>query len=108
MKTNRLFCLVLAVVLVAVGCRKKPTATTTPLHQAARAGDIQHIQSLISGGGDVNAKDKDEWTPLHWAAHKGHTEAAKLLITNGTNVNAKDEDGWTALFLVPYICGGRR
>ena len=99
MKTSRFFCLFLALTLLAAGCRKKPTAITTPLHQAARAGNIEQVQSLISNGADVNVKDEDGGTPLHEAAFKGHKEVTELLISNRADVNAKNKDGWTPLFL---------
>ena len=90
MKANRFLCLILALTLLAPGCKKKPPAPTTPLHQAAKTGDIKLLQSLITSGANVNEKDLNTWTPLHEAAHNGNIEAAELLISNGADVNSKD------------------
>ena len=89
MKANRLFCLILAFMFLTGACRKKPTATTTPIHQAARAGNIQQIQALVSSGSNVNAENRWGETPLHKAAEEGHKDVVELLITKGSNINAK-------------------
>ena len=99
MKANRFFYLILALTLIAPGCKKKTSAPTTPLHQAAKAGDVEQIKLLISQGADVNQRDSNTWTSLHEAAHNGNIEAAELLISNGADVNVKDKDGWTPMFL---------
>jgi len=59
-----------------------------PLHEAALAGDIEKVKSLISKGADVNEKDPGGKTALHCASEKGHEEVAKLLISKGAYVNA--------------------
>jgi hypothetical protein len=106
MKPIKLICLVLALIFTAVGCEKKEpeparqadveaegeptkppeparrTMATKPLHQAAEKGDIDQVQSHISQGADVNAKDDRNSTPLHYAAWKGHKDVAQLLIAN--------------------------
>lgn len=96
----------LAVLLIAVGCKEKPaeietatrkklTPTTNLLCQAARLGDIDKIKSFISSGVDVNVKDKYDSTPLHYAAEHGHKNVAGLLVANGADLTAKDEYGNT-------------
>jgi ankyrin repeat protein len=66
----------------------------TPIHEAAREGDLEILQMLIDGGFDVN--DNFEITDyssdyfgsaLSEALLYGNLEAAKLLIRNGANVN---------------------
>src|SRR4051812_13966854 len=50
----------------------------TPLHTAARDGDIEAVNSLAAKYGTVvNAKDTDGRTPLHWASEGGHTEVVR-------------------------------
>ena len=99
MKTDRFFCLFLALVLLWAGCRKKPAPTTTPLHWAAKTGDVHRLSSLLSGGADVNARDENGWTALHWAVQNGHRQVAQLLISGGAYVNAESKQGSTPLFL---------
>ena len=96
MKT-RLSCLFLALMLLAVGCRKKPTETTLLLCKAAKAGDINKVQSLIASGADVNAKIKDDYTPLHFAVEHGHKNIVELLIKNNADINSKTLSGNTPL-----------
>ena len=52
---------------------------------------------FIERGGDVNAKNFDQWTALHYAAMAGDEFVAKLLIENGADVNAHDKNGDTPL-----------
>jgi len=76
----------------------KPVATenegkpTKSLRQAAAAGDIEQVKTLIAKGADVNERDLGGKTPLHYACEKGHTEVAKLLISRGADVNAVSSD----------------
>ena len=43
----------------------------TPLHMAARSGNVQVAQLLVSHGADVNALNLDDLTPLVIAAQEG-------------------------------------
>lgn len=66
----------------------KPQAKAPhPLHEAALAGDIEKVKSLISRGADVNEKDEGGRTALHYACEKGHAEVARLLINQGARIN---------------------
>ena len=90
-----------ALVLTA---RAGTKAAPTPLHKAAADGDIEQVKSLISKGGDVNAKSGkgwpytaawsgyyaqiqkpgggwtplEGWTPLHTAAWYGRKDVAEV------------------------------
>ncbi|MHC4229438.1 MAG: ankyrin repeat domain-containing protein, partial [Planctomycetota bacterium] len=83
MKSNKPTCFFMALMLLAVGCQKKEAATPEALCQAARAGNIKRVRSLISRGVDVNARIKNDRTPLHHAAKGGHKNTAELLIAKG-------------------------
>jgi len=76
------------------GPDKKPVRS---LHNAALFGDIEQVESLISSGADVNAKDKLNQTPLHWAVITGQTDVVGLLIANGADVNAENLMGYRPL-----------
>ncbi|WP_265025522.1 ankyrin repeat domain-containing protein [Wolbachia endosymbiont (group A) of Bibio marci] len=70
---------------------------TAKLLEAAREGNIEEVNSLISKGANVNAEDNNEQTPLHQAAAYGRKEAVEVLLNNGANVNAVDEHHSTPL-----------
>jgi len=101
-KSSRLLCLTLVLTTLVPSCSKKPTARTyTSLHDAAGAGDIERVRSLLSKGADVNAKnDFDGGTPLQIAADNGHIDIVEVLIASGANVNATNSDGMTPLHKV--------
>jgi ankyrin repeat protein/uncharacterized GH25 family protein len=70
---------------------------TTPLHEAAKNGDINQVKSLLANKADVNAKGIMGRTPLHEAARGGYTDVVELLLTNKADARAKDRMGNTAL-----------
>ncbi len=61
----------------------------TPLHMAARCGQIESVKFLLAVPGiDVNKADKDGNTSLHWAATWGNPECVRLLLAApGIDVN---------------------
>ncbi|MCX5644112.1 MAG: ankyrin repeat domain-containing protein [Phycisphaerae bacterium] len=70
--------------------KKQPTKS---LHQAAAAGDVEKVKSLISKGAHIDSKDPNGHTPLHLAALHGRVAAAELLISRGADINAKEDWG---------------
>ena len=71
----------------------------TPLHRAARAGDITIVQLLADTGAPLGALNAGDATPLHVAACCGHAEAARVLLSAGAAVmvNLPDARGATPL-----------
>lgn len=70
------------------------------LIQAAKTGNIIHVQALLAKGVDANAKDSEGTTGLMFAAQKGYTEIVRILLNNDANVNlASRRFGLTALML---------
>lgn len=67
----------------------------TPLHWAARLGDVVSLGLLIDQGADVQAKDAFDMTPLHCAPP--NTDAMRLLLDRGAAINAMDKNGNTPL-----------
>lgn len=61
----------------------------TPLHHAARNGELGAIEVLLAHGADPNARTPIGATPLHVARAFGEERAAKLLVERG----AKDDTG---------------
>ena len=95
-----------------------------PLHVACKKGDLSLVETLITHGADLNAKDEHGYAPLMTAVEYGRYEIIKslidhgcvkryfplhvactigdfslvqTLITNGIDLNAKDEHGYTPL-----------
>jgi ankyrin repeat protein len=72
----------------------------TALVDAARRGEADVVQSLLSDGADVNAAQGDGITALHAAAEHGHVDVAKLLISAGAELEATTRIGqYTPLHL---------
>ncbi len=65
------------------------TASASPIHEAALAGDVELVELLIDNDADVNDRDVHGYTPLLLAIQEGHTDIAKVLIANGADVNAR-------------------
>jgi len=82
----------IAAVLV-VGCGK------SPIHSAARDGNIEAVKQHLAAGTDVNTKQQSGWTALHYATIEDHKEIVELLIAEGADVNAKGEADATPLYL---------
>ena len=57
----------------------------TPLHRAARQGNLEMLQLLIEEGAYVNAQTQFGYTALHWAARDGKAEIVEELLSNPKN-----------------------
>lgn len=71
-----------------------PGAGWTPLHFAARRGDVAEVRRLIASGMNPNARNASENPPLFYAVDR---DTAEVLIEGGALVNAKGLDDFTAL-----------
>ena len=63
----------------------------------SKGGELSKLQDCISGGSNVNAKDKDYWTLLMYASFKGHQSVVETLLQAGADVHAKANAGYTPL-----------
>lgn len=63
----------------------------TPLHEAARTGDLERVRSELAAGADINARDDYGFTPLLLAQINGQSATSQWLQANGA------EDGLSAL-----------
>jgi len=70
---------------------------TTPLHEAARQGQLATAQRLLDESADVNAVDEAGKTALHWAAENGHGGTVAVLLERGADPDLVDDVGNTAL-----------
>jgi ankyrin repeat protein len=75
---------------------EKTVLEGTPLHVAARAGDLKVVRLLLARRANVRAMRSGQWgefagTPLHDVAATHFTEIAGILLDSGADVNSKDE-----------------
>ncbi|HXD73023.1 MAG TPA: ankyrin repeat domain-containing protein [Vicinamibacterales bacterium] len=70
----------------------------TPLHLAAREGDVASAKLLIAAGADVNAVAGDGKDALGLAIFNGNYDLASFLVDSNSGVNKADTQGFTPLF----------
>jgi ankyrin repeat protein len=62
----------------------------TPLHWAARSGQVHVARVLLARGADIEARNDRSKTPLYVAALAGGEAVVKLLLAAGANANTTD------------------
>ena len=67
----------------------------SPLHLAARSGDLLGVHLLLAGNASVAALDAQGRTPLHAALEGRHPEIVELLVAHGADVDLPDAHGNT-------------
>jgi cytohesin len=76
---------------------ERPHTDETPLHHAARTGNVQLASLLVARGANVNAGARGGFTPLHVAAGLNQRAVAEYLLGAGANPNAQDSGAGTPL-----------
>ncbi len=67
----------------------------SPLHQAARAGDVTKAKELLDAGADLTARDEHiRSTPLAWAAKFGQLKMVRFLLERGAPKSLPDDPSW--------------
>jgi ankyrin repeat protein len=67
-----------------------------PIHDAAKAGEVAEVKSLLAAGSKVDARTEHGHTPLHMAKT---AEVAEVLLKAGSKVDARTESGYTPLYM---------
>jgi ankyrin repeat protein len=69
----------------------------SPLHDAARKGDVAEAAKLLRAGADLRARDEHlRSTPLAWAAKFGQLEMVKFLLAHGAPKRLPDDPEWAS------------
>ncbi|HJU41720.1 MAG TPA: ankyrin repeat domain-containing protein [Vicinamibacterales bacterium] len=67
----------------------------SPLHEAARKGDVAAAKQLLDAGADLTVRDDHlRSTPLAWAAKFGQLEMVKFLLERGAPKNLPEDPAW--------------
>jgi ankyrin repeat protein len=67
----------------------------SPLHDAARKGDVKRAKQLLKAGADLIARDDHlKSTPLAWAAKFGQLRMVKFLLKQGAPKTLPDDPPW--------------
>src|SRR5262249_11955971 len=67
----------------------------SPLHEAARKGDVGEATKLLEAAADLSARDDHlRSTPLAWAAKFGQLEMVRLLLRSGAPKSLPDDPPW--------------
>lgn len=80
------------------------------LTEAAREGDVKHVQCLIHANPlliDTRSQPGD-WTPSLLAAYYNQPECVELFISKGANVNHRDDDGHLRRGVLHWMAGHGR
>lgn len=77
--------------------RERYARGDTALHHAARNGDLEIVEQLVSRGADPNAMSDHGHFPLYCAAGHGHVETSRYLMENGADLGARLSDGKTVV-----------
>ena len=74
----------------------------TPIHVAARCGNVEAVRSLFKHGVSPNIRDKDGNTPIHLAAFRGQYEVIEILVDHGADLTVQNNEGETALHIAAH------
>ena len=97
----------IANLLLANGCKVnsvKKSLVNSPLHHAARNGELQLVRTLLDKGAIVDGKNHNGETPLHNAVVSRKMKVVELLLTKGANVNNTNKSDVTPLHLATEYC----
>lgn len=69
----------------------------TPLHWAARGGNVAGIEILVDAGAEIEARDRAGGSPLREAAIRDKSAGVRALLDHGARIDERDEGGMTPL-----------
>jgi len=103
------FICVISLFLRTVGWVIWANISLPPLHKAAKKGDTEQIDRLLSQGAEINALDDYyKWSPLMFAVVHREPAAVSTLLEQGANVHFRDShDGYAPLHAAMRRKGAR-
>jgi len=72
----------------------------TPLHEAAKWGQVRLVRKLLEAGSNMNAVDSELRTPLHSAVARYRLDIARMLIDAGADKDSIDSSSTAPLHVV--------
>ena len=78
-------------------------AFASPLHDAAREGDVEKVSGLVDEGAAMDVPGNNGETPLNLAILGDHPAVVDLLIEKGADIRARNSGGFTALHAAAYV-----
>jgi len=69
----------------------------TPMHLAARMGNVIAVQALWTHGANLSPRDGNGDTPLHHAVKFGRERSVAILLEIGVNCLELTREGWTPM-----------
>lgn len=92
-----LLCLMVLLFFCAAQSRAAEQSTPT-LHEAARAGNYQLVETLLQQKVKPDTRDSRGRTALHYASQKGHARVIQLLLFFGAKPDVLDKDKFSPLY----------
>lgn len=86
-------------IVVLVFGESKSQTSTAQVKKLIKAGNIQEIDRIISGGLNINTTFKRKSTLLHFAVEFGQYHIVNYLIKKGADLDLQDRDKNTPLML---------
>lgn len=83
----------------------RDSALDLPLIEAAAAGQVGEVESLLRQGASVRATDAQGRTPLVAAAYGNHVEVARVLLAAGGDPDEKDRTVQSAYLIATSEVG---
>lgn len=65
----------------------------SPLHSAAREGNVVEVDALLRAGSDLTARTQGGCTPLHMATQAGHTPTVRAILAASSRGSADLDSG---------------
>lgn len=77
--------------------------TANEFVERAAMGDTRSVQSFLTAGMDVNARNMRGMTALMAAAEHGHASIVQVLLAKGADILVRNKSGATALMLATLL-----